>query len=76
MIPNPPGGPPVRGVVIARLAERHADRIVVGNATTVYLLGVECPNVPVGTALEVEYTIRNGRYEADQIRPASREQVQ
>jgi len=73
MVQRPPGGSaPVRGVVIARLAARYSDRIVVGKTTTVYLVGVACPDVSTGTALEVTYTIRNGRYEADEVRLAPR----
>ena len=73
MVQRQPGGSgPVRGVVIARLVARHSDRIVLGKTTTVYLVGVDCPEVSTGTALEVTYTIRNGRYEADEVRLAPR----
>jgi hypothetical protein len=55
--------------IIARLRERHHDRIIVGKETILYVADVACPYV-LGTMLEVAYRIRDDRYETEGIQPA------
>lgn len=55
------------GVIVALLNDSYADRIVLDDHV-LYLRNGPCP-CPVGTPLEVEYSVRDGRSYAEKITP-------
>lgn len=64
--------PDAHGVTVGPLMAAHPDRIVLANRTFFLPDGLKC-DFPPGTPLQVIYTERDGRREAQRITPTARE---